>query len=327
MASNCPRAARPLDKKAVADADKALYAAHAGDPRPNALFDAAGRKKPLSATDPSQECLRDEWMRLYAKAGGKLAKPRPASSGPPGAAKTDCPCGKAKLSVEVAYDPLPAPVKDAEITITGPVTKTIRTDATGIAKFADLPPGQYMITSHYAGTHRLVDLAKTHVGSGDWSYDKARPPFPTGSNKCNLFVYEAVTAAGYAVPQKERFSIRQLATVKLPPNAVDWASSSSPLIPYPTTSTPEPGDVVAWSHPAYRDATGHVGIVSYPQDSAPTPQSLAAGDDATATVAMRRQSISAGGDAIEEDDYHFWHYYDENNATETSKILFRRLGP
>lgn len=330
MPPNCPRAARPLNGKAVAEADKDLYTAHEKDPRPNALFDAAGRKKTLSATDPSQEYLRDEWMRNYSKAGGKLDQPKPTIGSPPGTAKTDCPCSKATLTVEVVYDPIKAPVKDAEVTIKGPVTQTIKTDATGIAKFVHLPPGSYTVNSHYVGMNKLVGKAKSLVGSGDWDYDKARTPFPKNTNKCNLFVYETAKAAGYAIPDKphERKLLGiTVSTVMLPPNAVDWASPSSSLITYPLTNTPEPGDVVAWSHSDWSDATGHVGIVSYPKDSLSQSKNLAAGDDASMTLTMRRQSISADHHKVVESPHLFWHFYDEGNTEETNLTVFRRLAP
>ncbi len=89
------RIARPLDPAAVRAADEALYANHADDPRPNALFDEAGNRQPLDATDPDQAALRQEWCQTYQeeKAGGgsaaaATAKP-PAAAAPP----SDCPVG------------------------------------------------------------------------------------------------------------------------------------------------------------------------------------------------------------------------------------------
>ena len=159
MPSNYPRPARPLNPQATAAADTELYAAHENDPRPNALFDDTGNKKPLSATDPAQECLRGEWVRNYGNSGGKLEEPKPNNSKRPGDAKQQCPYSKATLSVAVRYEPVDAPVKDASVTITGPETKTLKTDVTGIAKFSDLPPGQYAISSTYVGKNKLVELA------------------------------------------------------------------------------------------------------------------------------------------------------------------------
>jgi|HubBroStandDraft_4_1064222.scaffolds.fasta_scaffold66788_3 hypothetical protein len=65
------RAKRPLNQDAVSAADDSLYNGHAGDPRPNALFDAAGNRKPLDANDPDQAGLRQEWMEAYKANGGE----------------------------------------------------------------------------------------------------------------------------------------------------------------------------------------------------------------------------------------------------------------
>ncbi len=59
---------RPLDSDAVSAADDQLYAAYENDPRPNPLFDADGNRLNLSATDPKQADLRDEWCDLYQAA-------------------------------------------------------------------------------------------------------------------------------------------------------------------------------------------------------------------------------------------------------------------
>lgn len=96
------RIARPLDPAAVRAADDALYAKHAGDPRPNALFDEAGHRQPLDATDPDQAALRQEWCQTYQQekaaqgGGGEAAAPAPAAAAPPPAAAappSDCPVG------------------------------------------------------------------------------------------------------------------------------------------------------------------------------------------------------------------------------------------
>jgi hypothetical protein len=65
------RATRPLNNAAVGAADDELYTKHAEDPRPNALYDEKGNRKPLSATDPDQAGLRQEWMDSYKANGGK----------------------------------------------------------------------------------------------------------------------------------------------------------------------------------------------------------------------------------------------------------------
>jgi hypothetical protein len=54
---------------------------------------------------------------------------------------------------------------------------------------------------------------------------------------------------------------------------------------------------------------------------------LAVGDDASMTLTMRRQSISADHHKVVESPYLFWHFYDENKTEETNLTVFRRLGP
>lgn len=78
------RAKRPLDPNATSAADEQIYAAHADDPRPNALYDADGNRTPLSATDPSQAALRREWMDYYIAAGGQIeGEPEPGTPDKP----------------------------------------------------------------------------------------------------------------------------------------------------------------------------------------------------------------------------------------------------
>jgi hypothetical protein len=83
------RATRPLNSQAVSAADDELYGNHEGDPRPNALFDAEGNRKPLDAADPDQAGLRSEWMDSY-KAHGGQTEPIPSGSGTPGQAVVGC---------------------------------------------------------------------------------------------------------------------------------------------------------------------------------------------------------------------------------------------
>ncbi len=178
------------------------------------------------------------------------------------------------------------------------------------------------------GRHVLVDQARSYIGNTDWAKDKERPPLPENTWKCNQFVYEITTGAGYAVPQKpherKKFGI-SFETVMLPPNAGDWADSASAIITFPTVPAPKPGDIVAYSNPHDTDATGHVGIHSYPKDSKPDSVTLAPGDDVGARQIMRRQTVSAADLSVVENDRTFWHYYDEGAADETARIIFRRL--
>ena len=326
MSSVCQQPSRPLNRQAVTAADNALYDAHRGDARPNALYDTAGHKKSLSATDPAQQSLRDDWVEQYAKNGGKVEQLKPSNPKAPGSAVQPCPRKKAKLAVNVRYDPLDAAVENVKVTIQGPVTRSLNTDASGNVKFTGLPPGQYLITATYDKPNALVDRAAGRVGSADWAFAAKRSPFPDDTNKCNLFVYEMTTGAGYAVPQKPHVKLYGYgATVMLPPNAGDWASPSYPIGSSVVVSDPQPGDVVAWSNPLYTDATGHVGIVAYPLPATPQSKTLAPGDDASLGLTLRRQVIAANDATVDMDSTHFWHFYDEKNVKEIGRIVFRRL--
>ena len=54
------RAKRPLNAGAACAADEDIYTRHAGDARPNPLYDEFGNPKPLDPKDKSQSTLRKE---------------------------------------------------------------------------------------------------------------------------------------------------------------------------------------------------------------------------------------------------------------------------
>jgi len=83
------RATRPLNKEATKAADDDLYSKHESDPRPNALYDEDGNRKPLSANDPDQADLRKEWMDSYKANGGKT-EPTDNSGAPAGQPVREC---------------------------------------------------------------------------------------------------------------------------------------------------------------------------------------------------------------------------------------------
>jgi len=76
-------AKRPFDWDASDAADEAIYAAHEGDDRPNALFDEDGNRLKLDASDPCQQNLRDEWFEHYAANGGEVEDPDKPPNDPP----------------------------------------------------------------------------------------------------------------------------------------------------------------------------------------------------------------------------------------------------
>src|SRR3954468_15741023 len=118
-----------------------------------------------------------------------MAGPKDPASCPDGGVAAGSPaisCLKAKLTINVKYDPLAAPIKDVKVTIAGPVTKSEITDAAGVAKFADLTPGSYSVAAEYVGKDPLVDFAAKTVGKTDWAWEKKRAvpslaEFPVGS--------------------------------------------------------------------------------------------------------------------------------------------------
>jgi hypothetical protein len=108
--------------------------------------------------------------------------------------------------------------------------------------------------------------AKKHVGSTAWAHEANRPPYSSGTNKCNLFVYEVLNAAGKPVPMKIRFSWRSFGNVRYPPLAGQWADPDVDIPGWVVVAHPLPGDVVAMKED-FSDASGHVGIVTGPGTS------------------------------------------------------------
>ena len=170
------RATRPLDPAAVRAADNEIYRRHEADPRPNPLFDGAGHRRPLSATDPAQTELRREWMDLYVESGGHVENtspdptppehilatcpgsppPNPPPTPPPPAIlpavvppPTQTPAPTANLHVQLQHACDRSPLNNGTVRITGPESRELRTGADGWANFNGITPGDYRIE----GTH------------------------------------------------------------------------------------------------------------------------------------------------------------------------------
>jgi LysM repeat protein len=235
--------------------------------------------------------------------GDKIKLPPPQQKGDVKAVCKTCP--KTALTVTVKYTPYPSPVNGATVKLEGPTPKTDTPNKSGIVKFTDLDPGAYEIVVTYDKKHPLVEEALKHVGSTAWAVNADRDPYPSGANKCNLFQYEIANDAGFGVPQRTRFSLRRLSNVWYPPLAGEWADDSKSLGSWSPVSEPEaePGDSVAMAIP-YSDATGHVGIVSYPE-SGSKKRTLGAGEQAQEEVLLKRRAISAGSSNVVNNDY-FW---------------------
>jgi hypothetical protein len=169
------RAKRPLNRDAASAADDEIYSNHEDDPRPNALYDADGNRKPLSATDPAQADLRREWMDSYVANGGQVESPARNPS-PPGAAVSQCPLDaqpgpppktadppaqKANLHVKLEHACDKSPLKDGTVKISGPESKNATTGADGWAKFDGITPGAYTID----GTHPQHEPGNTSASA------------------------------------------------------------------------------------------------------------------------------------------------------------------
>ncbi|WP_437317096.1 hypothetical protein [Sorangium sp. So ce385] len=289
---------------ALRAADEGLYARHAGDPRPNLLYDEFGSRIALDPDDPRQAELRAEWMRLYAANGGITEDVTSPPANPLGCVTSPCVQELASLTVIVLYNPVPTHVRGAMVELRGPTPKKELTD-TGIVVFSDLVPGDYEIGVVYGKTNIFVDKSLTFVGSAAWAVNAERHPYPIGANKCNLFVYETANWSGYSVPRRTRFSMSRLETVWYPPLAGEWANDREVIGSWVSVSefVAEPGDMVAEAV-NYSDATGHVGLVAYPKASSASVV-LASGNHSVQTVSMDRQCISAASDYVLLNDY-FW---------------------
>ena len=105
--------------------------------------------------------------------------------------------------------------------------------------------------------NRIVTIAQSRVGFTGWSNQATNGNYGPGTNKCNEFVYDTLTAAG-ASPGEPNGWIHLY-----PPTAGQWANPSYNIPGWYVLGPgdiPQPGDVVAQQIP-YSDASGHVGIV------------------------------------------------------------------
>lgn len=164
------RAKRPLNAEACNAADEEIYARHESDPRPNALFDANGNRRALSATDPAQADLRREWMDLYILNGGEVEggsgggdpicpdPPDPTPGGPvippptPEEPRHD-PSPIANLHVHIVHACDKQPLNGATVRITGPEMRELTTGPDGWANFDGITPGSYSIEATHPQHH------------------------------------------------------------------------------------------------------------------------------------------------------------------------------
>lgn len=131
-----------------------------------------------------------------------------------------------------------------------------------------------------------------------------------------LFIFETVNTAGFSVPRRARFSWSRLETVWHPPLAGEWAESSA-IGSWEPTDSPEPGDIIAQAI-SYADATGHVGIVSYPEQIQSITAEVAENQANQTRVDLHRRTISAGATEVLSND---WGY----RSNQAGLVVFKRF--
>ena len=92
------------------------------------------------------------------------------------------------------------------------------------------------------------------IGSTQYAYATENGDFSAGTNKCNLFVYDVLTRAGYSAPVRKRFGI-----VRGPATAGSLANDDIPNTKLVSLDQARIGDVMSWAM-NYSDATGHTTI-------------------------------------------------------------------
>ncbi len=126
--------------------------------------------------------------------------------------------------------------------------------------------------------------------------------FPPNTNKCNLFVYDVLTAIGVNVALIEHGKSKYLPYFSKvsPPLAGEWANGQRLLNSWKVERTPLPGDVGAYAM-NYSDASGHVGF-----------------------VLTKGVCISAGWEKVEVNDAGFRHATGNANPSDHDFTIFRR---
>lgn len=179
---------RPLSDDACSKADDEIYAKHANDPRPNALFDEHGNRLKLDAIDPAQEELRQEWMSLYAKHGGRTDEPK---------TKPDKPCD----------DPVePCPVL---VTVTIQLAEKVACPGHPLEMTAvGTPPGGFFTWIASGGGAVLVDGSGNPTVTGATVFLRSfQPDDATGiipEQKVNIKVDYTHTSGNASVAKKVR---------------------------------------------------------------------------------------------------------------------------
>lgn len=120
------------------------------------------------------------------------------------------------------------------------------------------PQAQLTTEEAKALAQRVVDQAKQWEGRDTWAYEALEWPYPPGTNKCNLFVYDVLCSATTCPPKVEN---PKWWAPNRPPLAGEWGDRGVSVPGFQLVDGhPRPGDVIAEKAggPGF---SGHVGIV------------------------------------------------------------------
>ena len=231
---------------------------------------------------------------------------------------TPAPPQPATLKIKVVFQD--EAKESATVTITGSTrSRTAHTNAQGIAVFEDVEPGGYEVEAVLdTPKHDLVEEARGYIGSKLWAHEKRRDPLPPKTVKCNLFVYEMANNVGYTVPGDYWQGYLPDAE-PYPPLSEEWADPDTEIGDWKSVKEPKPGDMIAEAH-EYADATGHVGIISYPRGG--VSKTLDPGEEVLEVVhlsplTISQSSIPSVNQVVEND----WGWRPDNSPT------FKRYKP
>ncbi len=206
------------------------------------------------------------------------------------------------------------------IVVSGPVSRTEITE-TGSHTFRDLPCGAYSVGVAVHRGNALVDRALTHVGQTRWAYANEITSLdggislPRNTNKCNFFVYDMIQQVHGSAPTYTYGRGGSWSPIRktVPALAGSWAETDDPASDNtpgwrsinfrpPGRDAVPPGAILAIAA-RYADATGHVGIITYPDPASTTTRINAA--TRMVTVVMPGKTVSAAGSAVLHNDWGF----------------------
>ena len=112
-----------------------------------------------------------------------------------------------------------------------------------------------IIKAPYAKNINAFKIAVSLIGSTKYAHSVQNGRFKENTNKCNLFVYDVLTRAGFsAVPSRKAYGI-----FDMPATAESLAEGNFPNSRIVSIDEARIGDVMSWKV-NYRDATGHTTI-------------------------------------------------------------------